>query len=134
MSKEETIDCVRVGLYLDSQRRKATSHEEVKCIDWIFEHFSKRPGRFHDDPETKLANDVDALIPGRASAKLTTANIEAANRPPANRPPANTPSANKPDRKQYMRNLMRQKRANKGVREEAEEGLEKYFAKRESKT
>ena len=106
MGKEETIDCVRVSLYLDTLRRKATSHEEVKCIDWIFEHFRERPGRFHhDEPDTMLT--TDGLTPA-GSAKLaanTSANM------PANTETANTPPANKPDRKAYMRELMRRKRA-----------------------
>jgi hypothetical protein len=47
-TSKEPIDDIAVVKYLDGLRRKSTSIHEVGCLDWLFDHFSLRPGRFHD--------------------------------------------------------------------------------------
>jgi len=45
---KEPVDDIAVVKWLDGLRRKSTSIREVEIIDWVFDHFSLRPGRFHD--------------------------------------------------------------------------------------
>jgi len=47
-TSKEPIDDIAVVKYLEGLRRKSTSLHEVEIIDWLFDHFSLRPGRFHD--------------------------------------------------------------------------------------
>lgn len=84
------IDDVSVMKYLDANRRKATSIEEVEIIDKIVhslfhEGINKVTGRVHGEP---VRNNEPQTVAATASAGL----------------PA------KPDRKTYMRELMRKRR------------------------
>ena len=47
-TSKEPVDDIAVVKWLDGLRRKSTSIREVEIIDWVFDHFSLRPGRFHD--------------------------------------------------------------------------------------
>jgi len=47
-TSKEPVDDIAVVKWLDGLRRKSTSLHEVEIIDWLFDHFSLRPGRFHD--------------------------------------------------------------------------------------
>ena len=47
-TSKEPVDDIAVVKYLEGLRRKSTSIREVECLDWLFDHFSLRPGRFHD--------------------------------------------------------------------------------------
>ena len=47
-TSKEPVDDIAVVKWLDDLRRKSTSLREVEIIDWLFDHFSLRPGRFHD--------------------------------------------------------------------------------------
>ena len=47
-TSKEPVDDIAVVKWLDVLRRKSTSIHEVEIIDWLFDHFSLRPGRFHD--------------------------------------------------------------------------------------
>ena len=47
-TSKEPVDDIAVVKWLDGLRRKSTSFREVEIIDWLFDHFSLRPGRFHD--------------------------------------------------------------------------------------
>ena len=47
-TSKEPVDDIAVVKWLDGLRRKSTSLREVEIIDWLFDHFSLRPGRFHD--------------------------------------------------------------------------------------
>ena len=47
-TSKEPVDDTAVVKWLDGLRRKSTSLHEVEIIDWLFDHFSLRPGRFHD--------------------------------------------------------------------------------------
>ena len=47
-TSKEPVDDIAVVKWLEGLRRKSTSLYEVEIIDWLFDHFSLRPGRFHD--------------------------------------------------------------------------------------
>ena len=47
-TSKEPVDDIAVVKWLERLRRKSTSLHEVEIIDWLFDHFSLRPGRFHD--------------------------------------------------------------------------------------
>ena len=65
-TSKDPVDDIAVVKWLDGLRRKSTSIHEVEIIDWLFDHFSLRPGRFHDqykeerpkaEPKLKQKND-----------------------------------------------------------------------------
>ena len=63
-TSKEPVDDIAVVKWLEGLRRKSTSIHEVEIIDWLFDHFSLRPGRFHDqykeeelEPELKVKTE-----------------------------------------------------------------------------
>ena len=48
------VDCIAASHWLSERKRKATDMRDVEVIEWLFDHFNLRPGRFHDDPKTEI--------------------------------------------------------------------------------
>ena len=69
-TSKEPVDDIAVVKWLEGLRRKSTSLYEVEIIDWLFDHFSLRPGRFHDQykeerpkAEPKLKVEIEGQKP-----------------------------------------------------------------------